>query len=423
MRIITVVALLVATPYAYAVPLDFDGDGLTDAVGKEVQTDGSANEIALVYQESADAGEVRYEFGSHREEAVPADYDGDGKTDYAVVGIAEDNTLLWRFRLSGASYEVSTAAFGLVGDMAVFGCDFDSDAKADMAVIRNGSTFVWQKSSDASTVTLELGVTDIERATCGDLSGEGIPELVAQKGSTTSTFYAFDALVGTKVLEVAFGRKVAGILLADTDGNGTKEIGYFRLKGGKGKVLFFYRDGVEVSFRVAPFAGAVVGKFVAGAAADGVLLKLKRDDQFMRYAALTDILTPTSITLDDTESLQEGVGFISPTPSESQESACTVHHDPLDGNEGYLWKPISDTRGTAVTLTPRTIRVRNGTVKIVKDGDVIDTLGFGGIGNGVRQHWRSRFRASSLPRNITVMGTNSEGVHCWLIPDPNKRYD
>ncbi len=415
--------LLWALPVA-AAPLDFDGDGLSDSVGKEVQTDGSANEIALTYVLSGDSSAARVEFGSHREEAVPADYDGDGKTDYAVVGIAEDTTLLWRFKLSNSAYEISTATFGQSGDLVIFGCDFDGDDKSDMAVVRSGSSFLWQKSSDASVVTLDLGVTGIERATCGDTTGDGVPELVGQTGSTTSTFYVFDAVLGTKLLDVAFGRNVAGVLVADTNGDGTKEIGYYRLRGGKGKAIFFYRDSAEVTFRVLPFAAASIGTFVAGTGnADGLFLKLKRDDQFLRYAVLTDLTAPTSIALDDTESLQEGSGAVSPTPSQSQETECTVHHDPLDGNEGFLWKPISDTKGTAVTLMPQSLRVRNGTVKLVKGGTVLDTLSFKGIANGNRQHWLSKLRASALPKSVTLMATNTEGVHCWFIPDPNKRYD
>jgi len=416
--------LLMSAQSVLAVPLDFDGDGLSDAVGKEVQTDGSANEVALTFTQSSDSSVVRSEFGSHREEAVPADYDGDGKTDYAVVGIAEDNSLLWRFKLSNSAFEVSTATFGQSGDLVVFGCDFDGDEKSDMAVVRSGSSFLWQKSSDASLVTLELGVTEIERASCGDTTGDGIPELVGQKGSTTSTFFVFDALQGAKLLDVAFGRNVAGILVADTNGDGAKEIGYYRLKGGKGKALFFYRDSAEVSFRVSPFSAASIGTFVTGTGnADGLFLKLKRDDQFLRYAVLTDLTAPTSVALDDTESLQEGVGSVSPTPSQSQETACTIHHDPLDGNEGYLWKPISDTKGTAVTLMPQSLRVRNGTVKLVKAGTVLDTLSFKGIANGNRQHWLSKLRAAALPKGVTLMATNADGVHCWFIPDPNKRYD
>ncbi|MCX6993327.1 MAG: FG-GAP-like repeat-containing protein, partial [Kiritimatiellaeota bacterium] len=67
-------------------------------------------------------------------EAVPADYDADGKADLAVY-----NRGAWQLMLSGSSYELVTASdFGGAGYVAAV-ADYDGDGKADPAVYAQAS--------------------------------------------------------------------------------------------------------------------------------------------------------------------------------------------------------------------------------------------------------------------------------------------
>jgi hypothetical protein len=75
-------------------------------------------------------------FGSSQDTAISADFDGDGKTDYAVCrGVQQGGDLVWYW------LESSTGAFRALQfgsgtrDLIVPG-DYDGDGKTDQAVLR-----------------------------------------------------------------------------------------------------------------------------------------------------------------------------------------------------------------------------------------------------------------------------------------------
>ncbi|MCO6430203.1 MAG: VCBS repeat-containing protein [Deltaproteobacteria bacterium] len=413
---------------------DFDGDGNADLVGYEIQRDGSPNEIALTYQASSSGEVTRDEFGRSSEMAVPADYDGDGITDLAVVGPDENDQLEWRIKLSSQEEEQVRSLFGQLGGTILAGCRFDGDAISDRTIFFGERYLSIEKSIDLSVVTIDLGVTGIEDMTCGDITGDGIDEVIGyrlissaarrKKASSSAAgrpfFYAWDAASGSIVLEQQFGDSVGGILAADIDGDGIKEIGYSKKKRNASKQIQFLKSGQTVTFTFPKFTRATAMRSPAGGP-DGIFLKGKKDDLFYKVPSLSNPAVYEAVMLNDTENLLSGVNFGQPGPLKSKEPACQVHHESTDGTNGFLWKPVSDTNGLAVVILPEGVRLRK--VRIVKNSQTVESLYFAGNANGGRDHWRSRRRASAFDSNITIMGVRGGLVHCWLVSDPLQRFD
>lgn len=144
------VALLWAVPSAAQSELmrrsDIDSDGKPDIVVYD--SNGADAGVFYVLQAGSTppystAFAVKWGDGSADDLPVPADYDGDGKTDLAVYDFFEADAGTW-YVLQGGSTPPFTTAFSvkwggaglvgsLIGDLPVPG-DYDGDGKIDIAI-------------------------------------------------------------------------------------------------------------------------------------------------------------------------------------------------------------------------------------------------------------------------------------------------
>jgi hypothetical protein len=98
---------------------------------------------------------------------------------------------------------------------------------------------------------------------------------------------------------------------------------------------------------------------------------------------------------------------------------------PIDGAEGFLFKPISDTTGNLVILLPQSLK--NNVESVILKNSSGETLEEGidsGYANGDRQHFRFNKPGAEFGANVTVeVKLKSGGKEIFMIEDPSRRHD
>lgn len=192
---------------------DFDGDGRTDfAVFRPAQG------AWYVLNSDATFASVRL-YGTATDNIVPADYTGDGRTDYAVFRPSNGT---W-YISDSLSFVETVIQFGQSGDKAV-PQDYDGDGKTDVAIYRGG-TWWWRNSKTGEANAFQFGLpSDIPVP--GDFDSDGKADYAVFRPSE-GNWYILNSSNGS-FQGFHFGQNGDKPVPADYDGDGKTDAAIFR---------------------------------------------------------------------------------------------------------------------------------------------------------------------------------------------------
>jgi photosystem II stability/assembly factor-like uncharacterized protein len=216
---------------------DFNGDGRTDLAVQRPNDSWYILNSTLSITDAAPAPTIVTFEGVLSDQLTPGDYDGDGKTDFAVFRSADNS---WRIRFSGGGADSNTV-FGASGDKPVQ-ADYDGDGKTDLAVYRQNSpvagqaTFFVRQSSDLSLLTVQWGLTS-DKAVAGDYDGDGKADFAVWRPGS-GVWYVLKSTCAYGCFDGAqWGLSGDQLVPADYDGDGKFDRAVFRPGNGTWYVL------------------------------------------------------------------------------------------------------------------------------------------------------------------------------------------
>lgn len=208
-----------------AVPADFDGDRKTDVSIFRPST----GEWRHLRSSDSQVGPA-VNFGLSTDSIVPADYTGDGKTDVAVWRPSEGN---W-YILRSENNSFLAYQFGAAGDIPVPG-DFDGDAKADYAIFRS-STGTWYVQASTTGFTAYPFGQPGDTPQVGDYDRDGKADYAVFRPNGILAEWWINKSGGGHI-GLQFGLATDKAVAADFSGDGTTDVAVWRPSDGYWYVL------------------------------------------------------------------------------------------------------------------------------------------------------------------------------------------
>ena len=184
-------------------------------------------ERLLVHRAISSGGTRQVQFGLNGDVPMPADYDGDGRTDPAVY---RPSSGVWYVLRSSSNYTTySFDQWGLSSDVPRAG-DFDGDGRADFAVFRpaNGVWYLKMTTNAFSadrTLAKQFGLGS-DTPVAQDFDGDGRTDLGLYRGH--GQWLAIDALTNITPVIQQLGLSTDTPNAHDYDGDGVADAAVFR---------------------------------------------------------------------------------------------------------------------------------------------------------------------------------------------------
>jgi hypothetical protein len=238
------------------VPADYDGDQKTDIAVWRPVSSGQPAGNAFFYILNSSNNTVRIEdFGQTGDDAtVVGDYNGDGKADLAVYrpGAGAGQQSFWFYRTT-AGGAVNYVPWGLGGGFLAPGDrpapgDYDGDGKNDFVIVRNSSGFgqsqYWLNQTTAGFSTRAFGIAG-DALVPGDYDGDGKTDLAIARNVSGALQWWYQRSSDSQAVQTGFGTSATDYPTpGDYDGDGKTDIAIWRTSTTPGASAFWVRGSL-----------------------------------------------------------------------------------------------------------------------------------------------------------------------------------
>lgn len=237
--------------------VDFDGDGKTDYAVVRHRFGSPGGDPKEWYVLLSGGGQIAEIFGFTTgtlidDGAVPADYDGDGKWDIAIFRNIATEVLYFIASETNTLQSKALAEFGY----PTMTQDYDGDGKADTAAVfpSPGPNYIWRiaESKSGNIRRVNFGRTQFDLPILGDFDGDGQADIAVYRtaqGTPANTFIVLRSSDGEVQYEIFGNSQTDDIVSADFDGDSKTDFAVWRGKGPNGDGVWYWKESSTGEFK------------------------------------------------------------------------------------------------------------------------------------------------------------------------------